>query len=127
MFLFKKRTFPLGYRLEAIFFEHISDGLGIDGSREYWVDEFGSLDSIVQLSSSDLSDDYLLVLSKKLRRMPSPMVFLVQIKLLTDFMDSRLAQTSLGCNFMTRIPILEKGDDLRVLSRRDSFHDVVVR
>jgi hypothetical protein len=66
--------------------------LGTDRSRECWIDEFGSLDSIIQLSSSDLSNDYTLVLSRKFRRMSSLIVFLVQMKLLTDFMDSRLAR-----------------------------------
>jgi len=54
MSLFEKRTFLLNNRVKIVFLEHISDCLKCDRVGNDVVNEVGSLNSIINLSSSDL-------------------------------------------------------------------------
>ena len=62
MISLKKRVLLLDNRGKAICLEDIPDCLGTDRAGEDAVDEMGSLDSIVKLSSSDLANDGLFIM-----------------------------------------------------------------
>ena len=68
MCLFEQKYFSLGASIKSMSLEHISDGLRVDRIRENIVDEFGGLNSIIELASGDLSYNNLLVTWSKLGR-----------------------------------------------------------
>ena len=79
MLLFEKRAFLLYYRAKVVLLQHIPDCLRNNRVRSNVVDKFGGLNSIVQPSSSDLTNDGLFIAMSELGRMPSFVVFLVPI------------------------------------------------
>jgi len=88
MFLLEQRSFCLDYGLKTILFEYIPDSLGIDRIRDGSIDEFGSLNSIVQLASGDLVNNCMFITGGKLRWTSSLLVFLVNIEIITDPLES---------------------------------------
>ena len=88
MGLLKEGSFLLDNSLKTIFLECISDCLGTYRVGDDGVNEFGGLNSIIQLSSSDLANDCLFVTRRELGRTASFVVFLVRIHLLFDSSNS---------------------------------------
>jgi hypothetical protein len=83
MGLLEQKAF-LGNGLKITLFQGISDSLRSDRAGDDVVNEIGSLDSIVKLSSSDLLNDRLLVMRRELERMTFCIVFFVPIYLPSD-------------------------------------------
>ena len=84
MGLFEKRAFLLDNGLKITLFECSSDCLRMDKSGNDVVNEMCSLNSIVKLSSGDLTNNRLFVMSRELGRAASYAVFLVPIHLPFD-------------------------------------------
>jgi hypothetical protein len=80
----EQRVFLLGNGLKITLLQGISDSLRSNRAGDDVVNEIGSLDSIVKLSSSDLLNDRLLVTRRELGRMTSCIVFFVPIYLSSD-------------------------------------------
>ena len=80
----KKGAFLLGNGLKMILLQCISDSLRSDRTGDDGIDEIGGLDSIVKLSSGDLSNNRLLVMRRELGRTTSHVVFLVPVHLFFD-------------------------------------------
>ena len=55
--LFEQRMFLLDNRVKIVFLEWISDCLRCDRIGKYVVNEMGSLNSIIKLASSDLTNN----------------------------------------------------------------------
>src|SRR5882724_10472207 len=127
MTLLEEGAFFLDNRAEVVLLECISDFLGCDRVGEGVVDEMGSLDSIIKLSSGDLVNNGLFVMIGELGGTASFAVFLVHIYFLLDSTNGRLPWTSFGLYLMQGIAIIKKGDDLRVLGRGCRLHVVVGR
>src|SRR5215510_9104554 len=120
MVLSKFKTLVSMYLLEQS-----SDCLGCDRCRSNVCDELGSLNSIVKLSSSDLSKDCLLITRGKLGWLSSFVVFLIPIHPFLHPTNFRPPYTSF-CLYLTHgIPFLKKRNDSRVMGRGYSFHDIV--
>jgi len=90
MTLLEEGDFFLDNRAEVVLLECISDCLGCDRVGEGVVDEMGSLDSIIKLSSGDLANNGLFVTIGELGGTASFAVFLVHIYFLLDFTNGRL-------------------------------------
>jgi len=84
MGLSEKRAFLLDNGLKITLFQCSPDCLRMDRSGDDVVDEICSLNSIVKLSSSDLSNKRLFITSRELGRAASNVVFLVPIHLPFD-------------------------------------------
>ena len=76
-----------------------------------------------QLSSSDLANDGLFVIRRKLRRVTPLALLLIHIKFLLDSTNGRLPYTSFKLDFTNRIVFMKKRDDGGVLSREYGIHD----
>jgi len=125
MLLFEQGTFLLDNSMKIVGLEYISDCLGCDRSRDNVVDKVSSLNSIIKLSSGDLSNNCLFISRRKFGWLSSLVVFFVSIHLLLDPTNGRLPYTSFGLYLMQGIPFLKKRSDGRVMGRRYRFHDVV--
>jgi len=90
MTLLEEGAFFLGNRAEVVLLECISDCLGCDRVGEGVVDEMGSLDSIIKLSSGDLANNGLFAMIGELGGTASFAVFLVHIYFLLDSTNGRL-------------------------------------
>jgi hypothetical protein len=127
MLLFEQRAFLLDNRAKVVFFEYISDCLGTDRVGDDVVDEMGSLNSIVNLPSGDLTHDGLLVPIRKLGRTTSLAIFLVWIEFLLDPANGGLPYMGFEFNLTCRIAFMKKRNDGSALSRRCGTHVVVWR
>ena len=125
MGLFEQGAFLLDNRVKVRLLECISDCLRCDRMGNDVVDIMGSLNSIIKLSCSDLLNDGLSVMRRKLGRLTPFAVFFVSINLLLDPSNSGLAHTSFVLNLTQGITFLKKGDDRRVLDRGYGFHGVI--
>ena len=115
MTLLEEGAFFLDNRAEVVLLECISDCLECDRVGEGVFDEMGSLDSIIKLSSGDLSNNGLFVTIGELGGMASFAVFLVHIYFFLNSTNGRLPYMSFGLYLMQGIAIIKKGDDLRCL------------
>ena len=77
MSLFEQWLFLLDNRAKVPFLECISHCLGSDGKGKNVIDKMSSLNSIIKLSSSDLTDNWLCITRGKLGRMTTFAIFLV--------------------------------------------------
>ena len=68
MNLFEQRTFLLDNGVKIVFLECIFDCLRCDRIGKCVVDEMGSLNSIIKLANGDLTNNWLLVTERQLRR-----------------------------------------------------------
>jgi hypothetical protein len=84
MGLFEERVFLLNNGLEIILFQCPSDCLRIHRVKDDVVNEMCGLNNIIKLSSCDLANKRLFVMSRELGRMASYVVFLVSIHLPFD-------------------------------------------
>ena len=65
--------------MKMVCLKHISNCLKCDKVRYDIVNEFGGLNSIINTSNSDLMDNKLLIIKRKLRKMAPFAIFLVLI------------------------------------------------
>ena len=76
--------------MEFVFLKHISDCLKCDKVRYDVVDEFDDLNSIINPFNSDLIDNKLLVIRRKLEKMAPFAIFLVFTHLIFNSINNRL-------------------------------------
>lgn len=76
--------------MKMVCFKHISNCLKCNKVRYDIVDEFGGLNSIINTSNSDLMDNKLLVIRRKLRKMAPFAIFLVLIHFIFYSINNRL-------------------------------------
>jgi hypothetical protein len=82
------------------------------------VNKLGSLNSIIKLSRSDLTNNGLFIMSRKFGRTTTMIVFLVGIKFFVDFADSTKANTGLGMCLMMGIALDKERNSRGVFSSR---------
>lgn len=103
-------------------FEDSSDCLCRDWVGDDGIDVVGSLDSIVSLACGDLVDDGSLGGGRKLDRTSRRRYGSVGKEVPEYPGDSRLADTQVGGNFMSRMTIRGQRNDVFLLSRGDGVH-----
>jgi hypothetical protein len=118
----QKWLFLLCNCLKIIFFKDISDGLWADRIRDDGIDVVGSLHSIGSLASGDLSDDSMLSSGRELERTSSRRGLMIGKKLFEYSGYSRLTDTQIRSNRVSRLTIGGQGENVFFLSRGDGMH-----
>ena len=119
-------AFLLYHSLEWVLPKDSSDCLRGDWTGDDGIDVFGGLNSIRSLSSGNLSDDRLLRVSRKLRRISRGRDKSIRKDIIEYPGCSRSSNTSFGGNLVNRKTIGGKGEDTFLLSRGDGVHCGIV-
>ena len=82
------------------------------------VNELGSLNSIIKLSRSDLTNNRLFITSRKFGRTTTMIVFLAEIEFFVNFSASTKANTSLGMYLTMRIALGKERNNRGVFGSR---------
>ena len=125
MCLLKHGDFLLCCRPRTSLLQCISDSLRINRTSESVVNELGSLNSIIKLSRSDLTNYGLYIMSRKFRRMTTMIVLLSKIEFFVNFANSTKANTSLGMYLMMGIALDKQKNNRRVFGSRRGLIVVV--
>jgi hypothetical protein len=123
MCLLKHGDFLLCCRPKTSLLQCISNRLKINRVGESAVNELGSLNSIIKLSRSDLTNNGLFITSRKFGRMTTMIVFLVGIKFFVNFADSTKANTGLGMYLMMGIALGKERNNGEVFSSRSRCYN----
>jgi hypothetical protein len=94
----------------------------MDRVGESVVNELGSLNSIIKLARSDLTNNRLFITSRKFGRTTTMIVFLVEIKFFVDFADSTKANTGLGMYLTMGIALGKERNNRGVFGSRSRPH-----
>src|ERR1700734_2581695 len=89
---------------------------------ECGIDEIGSLNSVIEVARSDLTKNGLFVMSGKLSRMATRVVFLVGINFPTNPTYSTHAYTSSIMNLTMGISLFKERKHRRAFCSRDGSH-----
>jgi hypothetical protein len=94
----------------------------MDGVVENVVNELDSLNSIIKLSRSDLTNNGLFITSRKFGRTTTMIVFLVGIKFFVNFAESTKANSGLGMYLAMGIVLGKERNNRGVFSSRSRPH-----